>query len=94
MENQWSCLQCGGSIGMWDMKCCHCGTNQFRENNEYAPTPQSDAMARKLVNKNNIKNKRKYKRSLYTEEERLALELYPKDEGYKLSLISRIFGKK
>ena len=29
----------------------------------------------------------------YSDEEILALGLYPKDEGYKMSLISRILGK-
>ena len=33
-------------------------------------------------------------RQYFTDEERLALGLYPKDEGYKMSLISKILGKK
>lgn len=33
-------------------------------------------------------------RQLFNDEEQLALGLYPKDEGYKISLISRILGKK
>lgn len=40
------------------------------------------------------RNKKTKKRQRFTEEERLALGLYPKDEGYKMSLISRILGKR
>ena len=56
------------------------------------------------LNEENIKNisatirqmKPKRKKSVvhdYSDEEILALGLYPKDEGYKMSLISRILGK-
>lgn len=41
-----------------------------------------------------IPKKRKNRGSFFSNEEILALGLYPKDEGYKMSLISRILGGK
>lgn len=41
-----------------------------------------------------IPKKRKNRRSVFSDEEILALGLYPKDERYKMSLISRILGGK
>ena len=41
-----------------------------------------------------IPKKRKNRRSFFSNEEILALGLYPKDEGYKMSLIARILGGK
>lgn len=34
------------------------------------------------------------KQPIFNDSEKLALGLYPKDEGYKMSLISRILGKR
>lgn len=91
MSENW-CLQCGKTIGLWEEKCPYCGTNQFGENNEYKPNAKSYAMARKALNMNN--DNRQKNKNRFTDEERLALGLHPKDEGYKMSLISKILGKR
>ena len=51
---------------------------------------------KKFYAEEKTKQAAKYKKSLlhdYSDEELLALGLYPKDEGYKMSLISRILRK-
>ena len=35
MADDWSCIFCAKSIGMWDKTCKHCGEKQFGENDEY-----------------------------------------------------------
>lgn len=50
----------------------------------------------KFVAKNSssyTKNLKKEEKYVFTDEERLALGLYPKDEGYKMYLISKILNK-
>ena len=84
------CLQCREPIDVFDVKCKYCGTNQYGENNEFYPTKRAMKEAKKILNG---RSKNKNKRCL-TDEEILALGLYPDDEGYKMSLISRILGKK
>lgn len=86
------CLFCSESIDIFAKKCKYCGENQYGDNNEYAPTPQSDAIARRILYGST--NMRRRKTRSYTNKERLVLGLYPKDEGYKMSLISRILGKR
>ena len=97
MSEKWECLLCGKEIGMWDKKCPHCGQNQFGDNNEYYPTAFHCAKAKKILNGQNKKKAKKlslFFDPIYSLEERLALGLYPKDESYKMSLISLILGRK
>lgn len=77
------CLQCGKDIGniAENRICPYCGTEQYS-----MPQTQKNSYV-----------KEKHKKSLlydYSDEEILALGLYPKDEGYKMSLISKILGRK
>lgn len=77
------CLQCGKDIGDINQNriCPYCGTEQYK-------VPQSSIA---------INLHQKEKGSLlcdYSDEEILALGLYPQDEAYKMSLISRILGRK
>lgn len=86
------CLSCGKTIGMWDKQCKYCGANQFGDNNEFYPDAQSMREAKRILN--GQKQKPIRQRKGLTDEEILAAGLYPKDEGYKMSLIARILGKK
>ena len=92
MGNTWKCLQCRKVIDRKFNKCDACGYMRYGKNNEYAPTAESYRMAREVLRASQ-KSKREKKQSMHTDEERLALGLYPDDEGYKMSLISRILGK-
>lgn len=94
MGNTWKCLQCRKVIDRKFNKCDACGYMRYGKNNEYAPTAESYRMAREILRASQKKQKRKKaKQSMHTDEEILALGLYPDDEGYKMSLISRILGK-
>lgn len=73
------CLQCGKKINTNDKKCPFCGENQY-ENDLYL-----SKMGKKI---------KKRKRRGFEDEEILALGLYPKGECYKMSLISRILGRR
>lgn len=87
----WSCLQCGKDIDMFEEICPHCGTNQYGEHEEYKPTAETYHQINRLFKHKGVKQKKKRG---FSEEEILALGLYPKDEGYKMSLISIILNKK
>lgn len=83
MAKTWMCLQCGKKIDNKFDKC-ECGYMRYGKNNEYAP----DMSLLSRVGKS-----KKRQQSIFSDEEILALGLYPKDEGYKMSLISKILGK-
>ena len=87
------CLQCGKSIDSFDKTCKYCGTNQFGENNEFCPDEKIAMQAKHLL-KSNANRKKKQKWQGYTDEEILALGLYPQNKNYKMSIISRILGRK
>ena len=74
------CLQCGKDIDdiTKNRICPYCGTEQYD------------------VSQNSIYVREEHQKSHmgFSDEEILALGLYPKDEGYKMSLISRILGRK
>lgn len=77
------CLQCGKDIGDISKNriCPYCGTEQYE-------APRSSIA---------INLQQGEKKSLlydFSDEEILALGLYPKDETYKMSLISRILGRR
>lgn len=75
------CMECGEKVPLNYKTCPYCGFN-------YAKFMKGFSMPalKKAINK-----KGKF---LYSDEEKLALGLYPKDKNYKMSLISRILGKK
>ncbi len=75
------CLNCGKEIGDISKNriCPFCGFSQYEK-------PKANAVMHKPR-----KSERKKE---FSDEEILALGLYPKDEGYKMSLISRILGKR
>ena len=90
--DDWTCIFCDEPIGMFDKVCKHCGTRQFGENDEYYPDDKSMRKARFLLNNNSAVSCKQNKRNdgMFSDEEKLALGLYPEDEGMKMSLISRI----
>lgn len=70
------CMHCASPIDYNDEFCRQCGAK-----NEYR------------INTNNILRTQKTKKrskEIFSDTERLALGLYPKDEGYKMSLITKI----
>lgn len=96
------CLQCGKIIGMWDKVCKYCGTHQFGKNDEFYPTEEQVQTLARMIEQSNrnetvfptfSKREKRRKEPVFTDEEILALGLYPDDEGYKMSLIARILGK-
>ncbi len=76
------CFECLEEIGKARV-CPYCGTEMF-------PTVEE---ANKILKRNDIKIKSENKRG-FSDEEILELGLYPKDDGYKISLISGILGRK
>lgn len=84
------CIQCGKEIGDINKNriCPYCGQEQ------YPKITETDLQnARNFIN-GVYDSQKKKKEKGFTDEEILALGLYPKDEGYKMSLISKILGKK
>lgn len=86
------CLLCGKTIGMWDKVCPYCGERQFGEHDEYYPTARDIRKAKRMLSQGG--KKKRGKEPVFTDEEILATDLYPNDEGYRMSLISRILGKR
>ena len=88
------CLYCSKEIKPLTHYCPYCNANQYGENDEFYPTEESFRVARNLLSASNCKKReKKRKQSAFSDEEILALGLYPNDEGYKMNLISRILGK-
>lgn len=75
------CKYCGYNMSNGLRLCPQCGksTEHYNRNVE------------KVLEAGQSKRKRSFLYD-YSEEEQLALGLYPKDETYKMSLISRILG--
>lgn len=102
MDKQF-CLDCGNKIKRFVDKCPYCGFDYIEFNKPkkasfddmVSETLNKELYARKVkkANKKAIKKANK-KAPMFSDEEILALGLYPKDECYKMSLISRILGKK
>ena len=76
------CFECLEEIGK-ERICPYCGTEIF-------PTVEE---SNKILKRNEIKQN-KQRQIGFSNEEILALGLHPDDEGYKMSLISRILGGK
>lgn len=77
------CFECLEEIGK-ERICPYCGTEMF---------PADDEVNR-MLKKNAVNPQREKQGEIFDDEEILARGLYPKDEGYKMSLISSILGKK
>ncbi len=77
------CKYCGYNMSNGLRLCPQCGksTEHYNRNVE------------KVLEAGQPKRKRSFLYD-YSEEEQLALGLYPKDETYKMSLISRILGRR
>lgn len=70
------CTHCASPIDYNDEFCKNCGArNEYRINTKNIPHAQKQ---------------KKRSKAVFSDEERLALGLYPKDEGYKMSLITKI----
>lgn len=84
------CLQCSSKIEQNSLVCPYCGYkyeyNKPFNYDEFKKTAKSSI-------KENIKKSKEKNEKGFTDEEILAMGLYPKDEGYKMSLISRILNK-
>lgn len=97
MDKQF-CLDCGNKIKRFVDKCPYCGFDYIEFNKPkkasfddmVSETLKKELYTRKVKKANKKANK---KSLIYSEEEILALGLYPKDECYKMSLISKILGK-
>lgn len=78
-----TCKKCNN--GVWVLptltECPYCGATDFVE---YGSNLQL----------NSPQKSKKHPRKGFTDEECLALGLYPKDEVYKMSLISKILGRR
>lgn len=85
------CIFCCKKIEPLTHYCPHCNANQYGDNDEYYPDENAYRNAKKNMNASGRNGKKK--KSVFSDEEILALGLYPEDEGYKMSLISRILGK-
>ena len=83
MTEKRDCKKCGRTVYMLPTltECPYCGSQQFNEH-------------KTITIKDKNTRSESVKKPIYTDEERLALGLYPKDKGYKMSLISRILGRK
>lgn len=93
--DDWTCIFCDKPIGMFDKVCKHCGEAQYDDDEEDPIEEMSVEEAKRILRKNgiSIEDVCMPKRSpfeLFSDEEKLALGLYPEDEGMKMSLISRI----
>lgn len=77
------CFECLEEIGKQRV-CPYCGTEMF-------PTAKE---AKKILKKSQKDINRQKEEKGFSDEEILTLGLYPKDEGYKMSLISRILEKR
>ena len=76
------CLNCKNTVGLFDQICPYCG------NKMYDDKPVTGNVQ---YQKENVKKKRLRD---FSDEEILAMGLYPQNESYKRSLISRIVGKR
>lgn len=77
------CRYCGYDMSNGLRLCPQCGKS----------TEHYNRSAEKALEAGQPKRKRSFLYD-YSEEEQLALGLYPKDETYKMSLISRILGRR
>ncbi len=75
------CLQCSKKLDMNTKICPHCGFDYVK----FMNTPTGNIKV--------VKTKRKKEKLHFTDEEKLALGLYPKKGLFKLSLISNILNK-
>ncbi|MBO5282560.1 MAG: hypothetical protein J6B43_05455 [Lachnospiraceae bacterium] len=73
------CIECGKKIDVLDEMCHYCGVMQYDEEPVKLPVLQRRANREKT--------------SGFSDDEILAMGLYPKDEKYKMSLISKIVGR-
>ena len=79
---------------MLDKECKYCGEKQFGENDEFYPTDKAMAESKRLLSKQGKQTFCKRSKPMFSDEEILALGLYPKkDKFYKESLILRIVNK-
>lgn len=83
------------------MVCTYCGYNmseglhlcpKCRKKTKYFNKNVEKALLNELQKSERLKKNRSILYD-YSEEEQLALGLYPQDEAYRMSLISRILGK-
>lgn len=85
------CQECGKKINLKSDTCPHCGVHRYGKDGEYKPTEEHMKLAANILGVN--LTHREQERKGFSDEEILALGLYPKDEGYKMSLISKILNK-
>ncbi len=71
------CINCEKELDFFQEVCPYCGERQYDDEIE---------QGRKMISS-------KREKFEFSNEEVLALGLYPNDEGYKMSLISQIVGR-
>ncbi len=85
------CIVCFKEIGV-DRICKYCGSVQYDEPSEEVYERANEILS--AGKSHTIQTSKQERQPIFNDEEILALGLYPKDEGYKMSLISRILGKR
>ena len=90
MVKQKYCKKCSAMVYMlYGVKeCPYCGCTDLVEN--FGETDSQKVE----ISFSRDKEMTCKRTSIFDDEERLALGLHPKDEGYKMSLISKILGKR
>ena len=73
------CINCKKTLNRFEEVCPYCGELQYDDE------PERESSIKIIPEKR--------ERFEFSDEEILALGLYPQDEGYKMSLISQIVGK-
>lgn len=102
----WTCISCGKQIGIFDEKCKYCGEAQYDEVEDEPIEKISVEDSKRILKRNGLSmdngcdfnrnydyTSKRAPLTIFSDEEKLALGLYPKDEGMKMSLISRILNK-
>lgn len=89
MADQWECLQCGKSIGMWDKQCKYCGTPQYGTNNEFYPGRSLRGKLKEILGKPSLRTKE----PIFSEEEAFLYGIHPNDEMYRKTMELDILSK-
>lgn len=76
------CINCKKELDRFAEVCPYCGEQQYDD----------EPVQKPVINK--MRMKRESKEPLFSDEEILALGLYPNDEGYRMSIISQIAEKR
>lgn len=82
----WKCIEDIGNKRI----CPYCGYDQFED---YPSLEESKKIIEDFIKKNAPTRNESILEPMFTDEERLALGLYPQNEDYKMALITKILYK-